>query len=674
MRNRIHFPAIATALLLISALAAAKAWAAPLNPNSWIRISAFTDQPLAGADVAIFGTDGQLLFEQLNATNDRGIYPAKLTNMPRNFRVVVARDSNGQVNLSDLRSRGTVVLSADVRNYNPESDVVYVNPVTTIVTGVLLRHPEFNLEQAQARVRRFLGMPVNASLGAALRESPLFHPAYFSESGFLKQAKEHGGLVIYVENLLNQMLSNSGAVHTFPSTVLQSGTDGVVLQSSARLLGGVSGIESFIAKGLINGALSYGGGQGVGWVMQAAGLSEPGATADQIMQLQQSLDALQSSVDQLKQQQDLATQQILAELTKTQYNTISTQAIALASDVNTVEKNLDFYVQGCPPLPGTGTMVSTGDEPDGWCANQRAIVLSQLTDIQINGSFERLAVWLEDTQSVSFHGMIHLFSQAAGQSVRFFRPADSTRVQNMFDYWDSVETQAANLKVELYHLNCDQDCIQKNPGAKAQITDFLGNPDLGTTGTFQATNAAEQKLMKPPVPIDTVINTKDRTMWLTSYPSILTYNACYGAPPAGGAANYPITQYYPLHPPQTFLSPTLDQANALIYGWTGSSPNQWLIDQSKAVAPDSPVSAGFPNIVAATPPSGITCTAYPTIWTQTRNGTANIYGVTYAQYYIVNLGAGPNPAASWGATRYPNWEFLVRTLDAGEQYYWYPEQ
>jgi hypothetical protein len=86
------------------------------QPNVWLRISAFTDHPLRGADVAVFGTDGQLLFEKANATNARGIYPAKLKNLPKDFRVVVV-DANPTV--SNLFQLGLVVLSADVRNYNP---------------------------------------------------------------------------------------------------------------------------------------------------------------------------------------------------------------------------------------------------------------------------------------------------------------------------------------------------------------------------------------------------------------------------------------------------------------------------------------------------------------------------------------------------------------------------
>jgi hypothetical protein len=44
-----------------------------------------------------------------------------------------------------------------------------------------------------ARVRRFLAMPANASLGAALRETQCFHSAYFSAAAFLIQANAHGG-------------------------------------------------------------------------------------------------------------------------------------------------------------------------------------------------------------------------------------------------------------------------------------------------------------------------------------------------------------------------------------------------------------------------------------------------------------------------------------------------
>ena len=75
------------------------------------------------------------------------------------------------------------------------------------------------------------------------------------------------------------MLDNPRATHPFPSTALNS----------------TRGIAKFIATNLAAGALEWVEGQGLGWVAQSAGLTTPGATAAQVMQLQQSLDSLQSS-------------------------------------------------------------------------------------------------------------------------------------------------------------------------------------------------------------------------------------------------------------------------------------------------------------------------------------------------------------------------------------------
>jgi hypothetical protein len=684
MRNQMLYRAIATALLLAFGLATGTARAESPQFN-WLRISVFTDNPLAGADVAVFATDGQLLFEKANATNVRGIYPVKLMPVPKDFRVVVV---GVNPNPSHRFNLGLVVLSADVHNYNPITDVVYVNPVTTMVTGVKLRHPEFSLQQAQARVRQFLGMPANASLGAALRETPLFQSAYFSESAFLNQANEHGGMLYFIADLLNQMLGNPRAIHRFPSLLAPSQlpaiephqSQGINQTSISQLspsasLGSSSGdVATFVATNLAAGALEWVEGQGLGWVAQSAGIIAPGATAAQVAQLQQSLDSLQSSVSQLKDQLQQSTQQILNELTKTQYNTLATQALALASDVNVAEQNLDYYVDGCPPLPEDGTSESDGSLSDDWCRTQGDLVRSQLTDIQINGSYERLAGWLLDNPSIGFKGMIHLFSLSAGQSVRFFRPADSTRVQNMFNYWQTVETQAANLKVELWHLNGNQN----NSGGKKQITDFLGNPDLDppTTGTFQATNAAEQQLMFPPLPVGTVLDTKTLLMWLTDLPRFnvvfLNGKTNYFCPylqgtdtPGYGYTSGPSFGYS--YNGLSWISPNLSQMQALISGWSGSSPMAWLISQSQAVAPDTPTSSGFFNVIACGQSGN---NVY--VWTTNNQGSQ---GTPYSPYALMDMRNGSVPPKNTppyvNITNLGQYLYLARGLAKGEQYYWY---
>jgi hypothetical protein len=652
MRNQMLCRAIAITLLLVSGLATGSGRAESPQLNNWLRISAFTDHPLAGADVAVFSKDGGLLFEKTNATNARGIYPVKLMNLPKEFCVVV---TDVDPNASSRFNLGQVVLSADVRNYNPVRDVVYVNPVTTLVTGLLLRRPDFSLQQAQARVRRFLAMPANASLGAALRETQQFRSDYFSESTFLNQANEHGGELYFEEDLVNQMLDNPRATHPFSST--------------AQI--GPKSIANFIATNLAAGALEWVEGQGLGWVAQSAGLTTPGATAAQVMQLQQSLESLQSSVDQLSKQLEQATQQILNELTKTQYLIIAQPALGLASDVNVVEQNLDYYVQGCPPLPGDGTLESAGAIPAGWCAAQGALVSSQLSDIRINGSYENLSKSLLDNPTLGIKGMIHLFSQSAGQSVRFFRPADSTRVQNMFDYWEAVETQAANLKVELWHLND----AQNNPGGRKQLTDFLGNPELKppTTGAFQATNADELQLMFPAVPVGAVVDTKTLLMWLTDIPKFPPEGYCpYLTSPLAGTYGFSQGPSFGVsYKGLSWKSPNLSQMQGLIDGWSGkaSTPMDWLIAQSKAVRPDSPTSSGFFNIIICN-----NLGPYSYVWTTTDQGSS---GSKYSVYALMDMRNGSVPAKNTAPYKIDTifdgqYLMLTRGLAPGEQYYWYP--
>lgn len=125
---------------------------------------------------------------------------------------------------------------------------------------------------------------------------------------------------------------------------------------------------------------------------------------------------------------------------------------------------------------------------------------------------------------------------------------------------------------------------------------------------------------------------------------------------------------------QNWLSPSLDQTKALIDGWTGSNPNDWLVQQSQALDPLSPVSYGFLNVVTVDE-EGIRCTPAPTIWRRDlTGGSVNIGGTNYSVRYTLDMSngqvsSGNSPQGADGYTF--NWIFLVRELQGGEQYYWY---
>jgi hypothetical protein len=421
---------------------------------SWLRINAFLNVPLAGADVAVYDTAGDRIFQQDDATNDQGVFPAYVNNLPRDFRVTVTFDGNAQQD-SGLGLMGQFTLSADERDFDPAYGIVYVDPATTLVSRLLEHEPGLSIHQARASVRRFLGLPENASLGAALRQDSGYQSPYFSETAFISQAQQQGGMEPFLKSLASQMMKPSLPTHSFAS-------------GPAAALGNPL---VFIGTSLAYGALSYLGGQGVGWVLGSGGKpAPPGTTVVDISNVQKGLADLQSSVDDLNKRLGLLSAQILAKLTQTQYNQIVAPALALAAQVNGVEKNLSFFAGSCLPILETGDVSASQPFAD-FCDNQRKTIAAQLNEVVINTSFDVLTIYLLDKNTVGFKGMIHLYSQSLGETVRFFRPADSTKMQNMFEYWEAVQTQAANLYVELLHLNG----AQNNKGGIQQLTAFLGD-------------------------------------------------------------------------------------------------------------------------------------------------------------------------------------------------------
>ena len=656
MWNRKWIVAVVT--LTLSAIAAASSAQKSTAANdssssaftpgySWLQISAFTRVPLAGADIAVYDSSGNRLFHQDDATNEQGVFPAHIKNLPRNFRVTVTLDGDESAD-PDMGAMGRFTLSADVRDFVPAFGVVYVDPATTLVSQLLGRKTQLSLHQARAIVRRYLVLPQNADLGDALRQGQQYQSPYFLESAFVTQARRKGGMEPFLNFLVREMLTPPFRTHSFAPA-----------PTAAPLIP----IAKFVGKHLASAAFHFAAGEGFGWVMAQAGLVTPGATPEQIEQLQNSLADLQSSVDNLSRQLDALTAEVRAKLTETQYQQIVVPALALASNVNAVERNLSYFAQGCPPLVEDASADRT-HAFDEYCEEQKATIKAQLNDVRIDDAFGTLAIYLLDKKAIGFKGMIHLYSQSLGEALPFFRPADSTRMEGMFGYWTSAQTQAANLHIERLHLIG----AQKNPGGRADLIDYLGDPEKKppTQGIFQNALESEGKLMFPPLKAGTVIETKNQMMWLTAYPEWTSLPQCqpkHQTPSLvpKGATTYRIFDAYWNQIPH-WRSPTLEEAKALIKGWTGTSPNAWLTKQTQAIAPDAPVSRGFTNLVAL---NGNGCTAHPAIWTR----DAQYNPSRPAQAMDLRTGAilEPNRNA-W------EWPFVTRQLAAGEQYYWYSNQ
>lgn len=654
MDNRRLRTVIATALLLIAGVWTAGARAeSEQNGDGWVRIIAFTNAPLANADIVISDPDGKVVFEKVRATNARGFYAADVDPLPKRFRVTVIRDVDG----APYRSLGLVRLTTDVNNYDPVHGVVYVNPVTTMVSRLLDRRPELSLRKAQAIVRRVLGMPANTSMGAAMRQGPYYTSPVFAESVFLKRANAYGGFDGYVESLMTRAIYHPNETELFR------------VQSTPPS-NPVAEVAGAVALELGKGALSWLGGKGVGWAASAAGLFEPDATAADIKQMQSQLEDLQSSVDALSNQLAQSTAEIEAAVNFADYNTIASQQLKLAAQVNVVEQDVSVLADGCPPVTS-----QPAPPLSKFCKSQKALVISELSESEIHASFEEFAAALEDTASVGDKGMLHLFSLFTGQTVgHFFRYGDSIKIWNMWGYWYSVETQAANLKVELWHLQDAQD----NVAGQKELNDFLG--DNTVSDNLSNVLNAEGALVYPIIPQGEVVNTEDKFIWMTTYPGTTSPSHCkdgLSSPPngtggastgpelggAGGAGIKVIP--YPGDPETTWYSPNSSQLSSLIHNSAYKPVGTWLAAETSTKPGDPPgvQSIGFQDVSAITNP----CTPNgPWVWTKTlvnSNAPGN--------YVVINLNDGSTAPtnSSVGKQGNFNWVFLLGQFQY--QYYWY---
>ncbi len=579
------------------------------NGKVWLRIMAFTDAPVAGADVrvSVHGSQGRPLVDVHAATNKYGVFPVQVRSQPSFFRVEI---SGGTTNGNPFFGH----LSADVVLTDPAHQILVVNPVTTLVSRVLDERPNLKLDGAEARVRTFLTLPANYHLGLALRQGSHYTSRFFSAVAVLTEARDAGGLDAFAHLLLQELLASPTATHSFRPPPLGSTTTYCSTQtgcvkgntSTAPLLGSTtSTATSVVETGLEAGVLDYAGANNVanltGWAMSLTGL--PGGSSSDIDALVNALVELQSEIEDLSSQVAQLTNLVKTTATAEELNTIVTPASALAANVNGVETQVAYFAEDCPPLPAG----STPTTPDEYCTSEKQNVNTELNDVTIQQAYGVMESYVADNPAAGIRGILHLSSLYLAQTRgSFFRAADSTQMQNLYNYWDSALTQAMNLYIELQHELGAQD----NPGAQQMLIDLMGNPNLNppTTGTFQANEAVNLQLIGQAVPEGTVVSIVKGVMWgLLPWQYYSAGNSDNGLlnpvyPAAGcGAWLSSGTSNFNLYVPESWgwnngwqEAPNIDDWKAAVsLAPPGTDWQQWLIDQTKTTGDETPSSPGF---------------------------------------------------------------------------------
>ena len=435
-----------------------------LDPS--IKGSVYVGQAVSAAVLSIYDTDGALLFTtESAATNEQGSFVLEeIKGLPSDFRVVT---ESGFLAGEAFSGR----LSADIRNFRPYNDTIYINVVTSIVSAYLDSSPDISLSEAVSSVKRFLDIPETMDIGSGAQLSS----KYFNNSQFLREAEENGGIDNYIDMLISEI--HTSDTHPFQEELPQGGA-------------------AWIATTLAEGAVSYVGGELMGWGLDKAGISfgEEDHTAEELAKINDGmaemkveltkmsiqLDAISSKLDSITNQLKDMLKQISHKLALNEYGTRVGQLNTLISSVDSIQRDLKNFVNNPPANPETARQ-SLINRIERNIIDQADVIHNQL--VGVGGQKPLLTLWQETVYEN-----------------RFLDWEDYGRIEAQFDYFRQYQEAILLLQVEYYHATEGKD------GENAAII-------LECIDKFNSHMEQQEKLLPLPIEKFTVVDCKNDKMY-----------------------------------------------------------------------------------------------------------------------------------------------------------------
>ena len=366
--------------------------------------------PISGARLVVSNAAGDQIYRTDEpATGDFGSFLIAVKDFPADFRVSTEGGSlDGEASPCELK--------ADFRNFDPETGIIYINIVTTMVSAYLDEHPDKTLDEATMIVKNFLEIPADVDIGSGLNASM----QYFSHHMFIAAAASHGGVNQYIDQLVAQMGSVTGATHPFSGGTPNS-------------LGG--GLAASLATELAKGALSYAGGKVFGWGLSKIGLELPDATLEafslmqeQLVQVSQQLDALDTKLTKIYNE-------LSTEIKQNNYDIRVGQMGTLISNINSIRKQLTIFVSR---PPANKALLET---------KRRAII--NLIESKLLGNESIMHDQLSGLGGQT--PLLKIWSQVVKSKHRFLSATDSATIKDQYDYFAALQEWMLELLVEYYH-------------------------------------------------------------------------------------------------------------------------------------------------------------------------------------------------------------------------------
>lgn len=456
-------------LLLLFSLTISGCIGESSDPPNIIMGWVFAEEPIIDSHVTIYDIkDEQIGDTELKAVGVHGSFLFKFDPLPTDFRIVAHEGTHK----GDAFSHELV---ADFRGFNPNTDVVYVNVVTTIISAYIDKNPGITLDEADSAVKFFLDIPEWMEIESVVQATPEF----FDHTKFMAEADLNGGLTAYIDLLTDEI--DGVAIHSFhgePVVYTRGDPNNV-----KRALTG-----AFLAEQLAGGVAGAVGEQllGMGLAYVGLGPANPQAKTDaEIAQMQAQLKQISNELTVLETQMT----SLLKEVTQADYNSSISNMNPLFSSIKSVRQQVTTFV--CSPHSKSADLDTT-----------RTLIMNSIT-AQLMGKDTVMSDNL--VGNVGATPLLKTWSQIIRSQHRFLSKNNYPTILSQFNYFDGMQGWLAVLMAEYYNAMA----------LKTNDTDFYARMVTNTQDNYNTNFAAEAALVRPTVPDGIWLDTANNYMiWL----------------------------------------------------------------------------------------------------------------------------------------------------------------
>jgi hypothetical protein len=400
------------------------------------------DEPVSGGTILIY--DGlDLIQTEPNHNFYNGTFSVQLN--PLVTKLLASRDLRVEVmaNPSGSMAPGSsATLMAELHHFNPDSQVLFINPVTTVISAYRKVKPTASLDEASRKVADTLGVASAASV--ACQSS---HSSDFNNGAFISESQSQGGFDALVHAVAQNAARGEGS--SFISKAMAGSAD---LPDFKKLF---LALANDLAKQALT-TVPFGTAF-AGWVLDQVFSAPSQTTADkdmiapQLKKIGQQLDNILAGISDLSAQ--------IADFEASIKNAVKLSAYQQqAQDIQTSINSL------CN-IEGQVTFLADADPNE----DHTSYAENVQTEIQDDVSKNLLDIWsgLEGNDSLAVPGLINRWSDLVGPGPGypiFTNSAYLTTAAPNWEYYLGAETVGFNLQLELAHV-----LLKKEPSLAGEI-------------------------------------------------------------------------------------------------------------------------------------------------------------------------------------------------------------